>query len=200
MKTLIIDAGHGGIIFGEYQTPGKRSPEFNGQVLYEGEFNRGVADELVAICVKYGVPYIYLNTNHDIPLDKRTHIINYLSPVLDCIVVSIHANAAASKEARGVEVYTSPGPTAADPLAEAWYQTYKQEFPDEKMRPDTSDGDHDKEAKFWMVVKTNPPAFLVEHPFMTNEDDCAKLADKKYRKKAAEVIFKALKPWLMPDA
>ena len=42
-KTVILDAGHGGIINGNYQTPGKRSPVFSGgQQLFEGEFNRAV--------------------------------------------------------------------------------------------------------------------------------------------------------------
>ena len=38
---VLLDNGHGGIINGEYQTPGKRSPVWaDGSQLFEGEFNR----------------------------------------------------------------------------------------------------------------------------------------------------------------
>ena len=38
MKTIILDAGHGGMINGKYQTKGKRSPVWeDGSVLYEGD-------------------------------------------------------------------------------------------------------------------------------------------------------------------
>ncbi|MEF1204613.1 hypothetical protein [Photobacterium damselae] len=40
---FILDAGHGGIINGQYQTEGKRSPIWDdGSQLFEGEFNRAV--------------------------------------------------------------------------------------------------------------------------------------------------------------
>ena len=45
--TWILDNGHGGVIDGVYQTKGKRSPKFeNGDVLYEGVFNRRVVKKL----------------------------------------------------------------------------------------------------------------------------------------------------------
>ncbi|MCG9704983.1 hypothetical protein [Photobacterium damselae] len=38
---FILDAGHGGIINGQYQTAGKRSPIWSdGSQLFEGEFKR----------------------------------------------------------------------------------------------------------------------------------------------------------------
>lgn len=44
----LLDPGHGGVIDGEYQTPGKRSPllEDNKQ-LYEGEFNRAIVQRIL---------------------------------------------------------------------------------------------------------------------------------------------------------
>ena len=48
MKTVILDAGHGGIIAGEYQTAGKRSPVWSdGTILYEGEFNRAIKARVI---------------------------------------------------------------------------------------------------------------------------------------------------------
>jgi hypothetical protein len=43
----IFDNGHGGIIDGVYQTAGKRSPLWpDGEILYEGEFNRSIVNRL----------------------------------------------------------------------------------------------------------------------------------------------------------
>lgn len=197
-KTVIIDAGHGGLIGGEYQTDGKRSPLFDTSlgVLYEGEFNRSIADQVVQLCKANGIPYIYLDSNHDIPLKNRTRIINDLAALYNAIVISIHANAAESPHAHGVEVFTSPGQTDADTIAETWYQEYQLRRPDDRMRPDTSDGDHDKEARFWMLVQTNCPAILVEHPFMTNKADYLLLHSPFYRNDAAAIIFETIKKHL----
>ena len=44
----ILDNGHGGMIDGVYQTPGKRSPVWpDGTQLFEGEFNRAIVDRLM---------------------------------------------------------------------------------------------------------------------------------------------------------
>ena len=46
----ILDNGHGGIIDGEYQTPGKRSPKWeDGTQLFEGEFNRAVVKRIIKL-------------------------------------------------------------------------------------------------------------------------------------------------------
>jgi hypothetical protein len=44
----ILDNGHGGMIDGVYQTPGKRSPVWpDGTQLFEGEFNRAIVKRLL---------------------------------------------------------------------------------------------------------------------------------------------------------
>ena len=45
---VLLDNGHGGIINGTYQTPGKRSPIWNdGSQLFEGEFNRAIVNGII---------------------------------------------------------------------------------------------------------------------------------------------------------
>jgi N-acetylmuramoyl-L-alanine amidase len=41
----ILDPGHGGMAFGHYMTPGKRSPQVPPGI-YEGEFNRAIANSV----------------------------------------------------------------------------------------------------------------------------------------------------------
>ena len=79
MKTILLDAGHGGIINGKYQTKGKRSPEFDQGVLYEGEFNRAIVDRLIKMLEHNAVPYVnQTSTNLDIGLDYRVDFANTL--------------------------------------------------------------------------------------------------------------------------
>ena len=42
---ILLDAGHGGIIDGEYQTSGKRSPKWgDGSQYFEGKGNRQIRE------------------------------------------------------------------------------------------------------------------------------------------------------------
>ena len=66
----ILDNGHGGIIDGEYQTAGKRSPIWeDGSQLFEGEFNRAIVDRLMHLCAYAGIECVNLvDTQEDMPL------------------------------------------------------------------------------------------------------------------------------------
>lgn len=191
VPTVLLDAGHGGIIEGVYQTSGKRSPEWeDGRQLFEGEFNRAVVSRLKEMYTKAGYPWVDLvNSLEDVPLKHRTkRANNYYDEVTeDCILVSVHANAGGGT---GLEVFTSPGETSADPLAELMIDALVDEFPELRLRADNSDGDHDKEAKFWMVMQSWMPAMLLELGFMdTLEPDCELLMSEEGRDRYAKAIF-----------
>ena len=77
-STYLLDAGHGGVIGGIYQTSGKRSPIFeNGTQLFEGVFNRAVVEKIKHILQTEGISYVdVVNSDKDIPLGKRVQIAN----------------------------------------------------------------------------------------------------------------------------
>ena len=52
--TWLLDAGHGGMIDGEYQTAGKRSPEFEFGQYFEGVGNREIVKKMMAQCKALG--------------------------------------------------------------------------------------------------------------------------------------------------
>ena len=54
------------------------------------------------------------------------------------------------------------------------------------MRADTSDNDHDKEARFFVLTRTVMPAMLVEHLFFDNYDDASLLMDDEIVERFAE--------------
>jgi len=172
----ILDNGHGGIIDGVYQTPGKRSPIWDdGTQLFEGEFNRAVVKRIADYCEKNKIDYINLvDTNEDVPLSTRVKMANevYRESEKPCIYLSIHANGFSDESANGWEVYTSPGETQSDSIATALYAEAEKEFPRYKMRKDTTDGDVDKESNFYVLIHTAMPAVLSENFFMTNEKEC----------------------------
>jgi len=128
----ILDNGHGGIIDGVYQTPGKRSPIWSdGTQLFEGEFNRAIVDRIAAYCDKNNIEYINLvNTNEDVSLSTRVKMANetYRESDKPCIYVSIHANGFSDESANGWEVYTSPGETQSDHIATVLYEETEKEL------------------------------------------------------------------------
>ena len=194
----IFDNGHGGIIDGVYQTPGKRSPIWpDGTQLFEGEFNRSIIDRLMKLCEDANIDCINLvDTNVDIPLSTRTSQANeiYRNTEKPCIYVSIHANGFTKESAHGWGVYTSRGETKSDEIATILFNKAKAEFPNHKMRTDTyTDGDVDKEANFWVLAKTAMPAILSENFFMTNEAECRVLLSEDGRDRIAKIHFEMIK-------
>lgn len=192
---ILFDAGHGGIIGGEYQTSGKRSPKWDdGRQLFEGEFNRDIVARIMIMMNEHNFPFVdVVNTLEDKPLRERTKTANkYFHTVTeDCILCSIHANAGGGT---GHETFTSPGLTDSDAYAEVIIKHLVEGFPELRLRKDDDDGDNDKEAKFWMVTKTEMPAFLIECAFMdTKYPDCELMLSEDGRQRFAEAIFSGLK-------
>lgn len=198
----LFDNGHGGIIDGEYQTAGKRSPRWpDGEILYEGVFNRAIVDRLMKLCADAGIDAVNLvDTEEDVPLSKRTDKANDISRQQadkdgkPCIYVSVHANGFSSEEANGWAVYTSVGETKSDKIATILYEKAEAEFPGEYFRKDThSDGDVDQESNFWVLRKTVMPAILSENFFMTNSDNCHKyLLSEEGRDRVAKIHFEMI--------
>ena len=196
----LFDNGHGGIIDGVYQTSGKRSPLWpDGEILYEGEFNRSIVNRLMKLCDDAGIEYVNLvDTQEDVPLSKRTDKANDIyRKRLDqngkCIYVSVHANGFSTESANGWSVYTSEGETKSDKVATVLAAKAEAEFPNEYMRKDTSDGDADKESNFWVLRKTIMPAILSENFFMTNSDNCHDyLLSEDGRDRIAKIHFEMI--------
>ena len=193
----IFDNGHGGVIDGVYQTSGKRSPVWpDGEVLYEGEFNRAIVNRLMKKCESNGIDAINLvDTQKDVGLSERVDTANRLAKSSNkpCIYVSIHANGFTDESANGWEVFTSPGETKSDPIATVLYEKAKAEFPEREMRPSTGDGDPDKEAKFTVLMNTSMPAILSENFFMTNYRECHEiLMSESGRDRVAKIHFQMI--------
>jgi N-acetylmuramoyl-L-alanine amidase len=170
---VILDAGHGGVINGVYQTPGKRSPIWgDGSQLFEGQFNRRVVIGIATHLNELGIEYhILVPGQHDVSLADRVKMANeyHRNNGGDTLLVSVHGNAGGGK---GFEVYTYYGESRSDKYATEFTKAFSNEFPNMNLRCDFADGDSDKEANFFMLRKTAMPAVLTENFFMDTESDC----------------------------
>jgi len=168
MKTILLDNGHGGIINGEYQTKGKRSPLWDdGTQLFEGEFNRAIVNGIIRELTKLNIPYVNIAPElEDVSLSER---IKRANEYKDSVYISVHSNASGGN---GFEAYTSVGQTTSDKYANYFYDEFTKEFPSLKARTDFKDGDADKESQFYVLRKTAMPAVLTESFFMDNFHEC----------------------------
>lgn len=170
---VLLDNGHGGLINGEYQTPGKRSHVWDdGSQLFEGEFNRAIVNGIIQALTLQDVPYVVITPElKDITLKTRVKRANRYDSH-NSFFISVHANAGGGN---GFEVFSSIGRTKSDDMATIIGEEYQAAFPDRRLRTDYSDGDLDKEEAFFVLKKTTMPAVLTENFFMDNENECRNL-------------------------
>lgn len=162
---VLLDNGHGGLINGKAQTAGKRRDWGKDGILYEGEFNRAIVNGIVEQLTKLKIPYVMIAPEYrDVTLETRVRRANKY-PVRTSFFLSVHCNAGGGN---GTEIYTSLGNTKSDKIATIFGMAFKKEFPKERLRSDYSDGDLDKESKFYVLRKTKMPAILTENFFMDN--------------------------------
>ncbi|MCB0569327.1 MAG: N-acetylmuramoyl-L-alanine amidase [Phaeodactylibacter sp.] len=193
---VFLDAGHGGLDKnGKYVTaPSKqfehsRGEFHNGRWFYEGVWNRKLTNRVAAKLGALGISHIVISHEYvDLPLAYRTDLANwYYRNYKKGLFISNHANASGSGAARGFEVYTTPGKTASDDVAEFHWNNVKDLMEDRiSYRSDTSDSDHDKEANFYVLSRTVMPAILVEHLFFDNYEDACLLMDDEIVERFAE--------------
>lgn len=190
MRIPILDAGHGGLINGVYQTKGKRHSFKDGTTIFEGEFNRAIKARIMEGLALRGLPFYDLNPEpYDLPRSVRIQREKrlYKRHKGKTFLFSIHANAASSPSAHGSEVFTAKN--ASDNsylLAYCLEQNFKRLFPHEKWRGI-------KRKDFDLVALTASPAVLAECFFMTNRREVDKfLLSKKGRDRVADWLLQTI--------
>jgi N-acetylmuramoyl-L-alanine amidase len=189
---VILDAGHGGMINGEYVTaPRKMYKHDDGTIAYEGVINRKIKDVVKDGLDKRDKLYFDVSSGHlDISLVNRVKEANKIykkyKDFYDVLYVSIHSNAGGGT---GFEVFTSPNRTKSDDYASVWAEEIQRAFPEYRFRADYSDGDPDKEAKFYVLIHTAMPAVLGEYLFFDNPKDWEYQQTDEYIQKAGKSII-----------
>ena len=174
------------MVGGQYLTQGKRSPNWEFGVLYEGMFNRWVINLIMRELDYASVPYFHVSPElYDVSLNtrvKRANLIYQQNP--HAYLFSMHANAGGGL---GVEGFTSRGESESDEIAELFLSNFEKEFVPKgiRMRFDKYDGDRDKEASFQLLTKTKCPAFLFEAGFMDHRKDYKLLWSQEHQQSIA---------------
>jgi N-acetylmuramoyl-L-alanine amidase len=186
-KTIMLDPGHGG------KDPGA-VVEVDGFRIVEANLNLALAF-LVRECLCVLEPGLAVTLTRcsdeaTLALSERCFLANGGDPAL---FVSIHCNAAENTGARGLEVWTTPGETRADPAAQRIAEKLQVAH---KLRPDLSDGDLDREERFYVLAHTRCPAVLVECGFITNPEDQKMLRSFQGREQIAQAIAEGILDWL----
>jgi N-acetylmuramoyl-L-alanine amidase len=189
----LIDAGHGGLRpDGSYTTaPAKmhKHPHFT---IFEGEINRKIAalviDGLIAAKIDYAKVY---DAVEDTPLELRVSLADAIyAKDKRAIYLSIHSNAGGGS---GFEIFTSPGQTKSDKIANIFCEIYQKHFPNFQFRSDKSDHDDDKESSFFVLRKTDCPSVLVENLFFDNLKEAEFLISESGQEAIADCIIAAIK-------
>jgi len=182
MKTVCLDAGHGGHDSG---------------AAAHGLRECDIALSVITMTKDLLEPYVdvVLTRSDDtfVSLSQRARISNERKA--DCFV-SFHCNAANNPRAHGWEIFTSKGKTEADKLATCIGNRHAAYFPDQPARHDWSDGDMDKEANFSVLRKTKAPAVLHECGFISNKEESMWMGNSTIRYKMAKALAEGVLEYL----
>lgn len=203
--TVILGTAHGKNVAGKRSPDGKfQEWQYSREIVERLRAELAEQDELVDVFVD--IPAAEVPLPQQAELTRRVRYVNQLCAhrhTERCIYVSIHVDAASSgewKNAGGWTAYTSPGRTLSDILATYLYEAaekhlagYAAKMEEGKkkgqygsnqkpFRKDTSDGDPDKEARFYVLVRTKCAAVLTENLFQDNKADVAFLTSEEGKK------------------
>ena len=107
----LLDAGHGGMIDGEYKTAGKRSPIWDdGSQYFEGVGNRQIVKKLLAVLKDLDIDAVdIVHSEKDVPNRTRVSRANNIhkSDPKDVLYIAVHSDAFTKESAHGYSAYTS---------------------------------------------------------------------------------------------
>jgi N-acetylmuramoyl-L-alanine amidase len=197
--TFLLDPGHGGIVNGEYVTPGKRSPLFpDGSVLYEGVNNRNNVKAVFNLAKNLGFKVVNMvAVEQDVSLISRVQAANSYGK--KSVYISFHSDAAGNgtdwHSANGITVFTSKGQSLSDKFADIIFKHLRSQFPQMNFRQDMTDNDPDKEENFFVLQRTVMPAVLLELGFHTNFKEAQYIQTQDFRLKMSKAIVDAMFEW-----
>lgn len=180
---IMIDPGHGGA------DPGAVGPSG----IREADINLAVALRVASLLTRRHHEPILTRTG-DVTMSLQTRVSFANSRGADCYV-SLHCNAAVSRQAHGFEAWTSRGQTRADSLASCISAAWSKEFPTMHIRADWSDGDVDKESGFYVLRKTLMPAVLLEMQFISHPQWESWLRVARNQDRMATAIVAGIEAW-----
>lgn len=173
---IVIDPGHGNFDLGTHN-----------DVCEEKVLALNTSLYLKAELIKRGYQVVMTRARDEyITLKKRAQIAN---EVKSHVLVSIHYNAAANKQAHGIEVFY---PKKATPWKQKRSKLLAQSILKKMLVNTDANSRGVKEGNLCVIRETNMPAVLVECGFITNKEECKKMVNPAYQKTLAKAIAQGL--------
>jgi len=184
-----IDAGHGGLINGTYDTAPDKMYNHGDLVFYEGVFNRSIALNLSGHLIEENIShYFTTDSNYDISLPIRTTRVNNFIrkyPDKKHIMLSTHGNAFSKDlSVRGIEVWTYSKNRKSDKYGGIINSNLRDMG--WKMRGC-------KKGNFHMLRESKAFNVLVELGFYTNLEEAELMSKPKTQRKFSKLLFNGIK-------
>lgn len=184
-KTIIIDAGHGGLDGGTVGIDGTLEKSINLQIAYK----------LKSLLELYGYNVIMTRSEDDSIHDKNlmnTRQIkvsdihnreNIIKKNPDALFISIHQNHFQDSTVNGAQVFYSKNNPLSIPLAENIQSSLKQNVQAENHRKIKKSG-----TEIYLLYHSTIPSVMVECGFMSNYNDLMNLKNEVYQRKLSACI------------
>lgn len=183
-KTIVIDAGHGGIDSG---TSSKGVAEKN--------INLKIAKHLTKYLERGSIKTIMTRTDDSLYQNSRKKDIIHRTKLANKkkadLFVSIHVNSFPGTNCFGGQTFYPPNSPVSKKLAK-----YIQE---ELFNIQPENYRQIKPAPFYVLKKTKMPAVLIEVGFLSNPEDHRRLTNEEDRKEIARAIKKGIINYLKED-
>jgi N-acetylmuramoyl-L-alanine amidase len=223
VAAILVDPGHGGKDSGAI---GYHKDQQGEMRLLEKDVVLDVSKRLYMLLKnEYPDKQILLTRDDDryLKLEERTEIANNVDVGKNeaIIFVSIHANAAFNKDAKGYEVWVLPGDyrrTLIDtddldeetrPIAPILNVLLEEEYSIESITlakavldgfdrtvGDVTENRGIREESWFVVRKAKMPSILIELGYVTNKEEAAMLADQAYLQKLVMGIYTGIRSFV----
>ncbi len=187
-KIIIIDAGHGGEDSGAVGATGVLEKDLNMQI------SLALADSLsakgyTAVMTRTEDKLLYTEAENIKGLRKIYDLKNrckIANQYPNALFISIHMNSYSEAKYSGLQAYYTDKDDESRALAGMIQSKVKSELQTENKRQ-TKNG-----KNIYLLENTEPTAVLIECGFITNTEECNKLADAEYQKRLSELIASAI--------
>ena len=184
LPRVILDAGHGGEDGGAVSADGTS----------EKAINLSIAQKTNDLLRLFGFETQMTRTDdNDISeegdtirerklsdMKKRLSIFNSSA---DNTIISIHQNKFSNTTSHGTQVFYSPNNDNSSALAESIHCSVKAQ-----LQPDNERKCKPSDDGIYLLKNTTQPAVIVECGFLSNREECARLADEGYQKQMSFAI------------
>lgn len=192
-RTVVIDAGHGGMDGGAVADDGTLEKELNLALAKSVERALVSLGANVMMTRTDDVMYAEPSSTHK-KLDDLTHRIGTVTDAGDCVFVSIHMNKFPVQKYSGLQVYYSKNNEESRALADAIQSAAAAYIQPQNTRGTKAAGD-----EIYLLSKLECPAVLVECGFLSNPDELALLKTEEYREKLAVMISAAVMEYITSE-